>query len=693
MEKKIYFFVYLFFILFSIHGQVLWQLGTKDNSSGDFGDYGTGTTFSISEDWETISDWTFFPKGLNRSIEPEVNIVYYLDNVPENGLLFRFKLLHAERSVPEMAVFSNQLMAGLIQLFGTGNTQAEYEWKKTYELYIPKEFLVEGENILRLEAVQSIYADDEDRLLEYLYWEWDYLQLEILNEPIDDPVHGKATFLGTSFRKGEHSFRIDDELVNIVPYALKWLGIAYSKNPLRAGFWTDVHEQQPQRMELIQAYDKHNMTVTANHIGASHYNLEGGEIPQVTKDSLDVFIQRYGDYFQFYEVENEPCLIGDQPKEEVLKLTQYLVSNVPEHIKITAPGWAYWPTGGDPDGWCRDPEARAEIEEVAQATNGHSYGKSYADNEGGSFIENLRSYEGVDDGWIKPFVNTETGTNDSHTDMLGFQTQSHASAFDRIIRAHVSVVDYTMQHSAFFGNYGLFNKPDWQDPVGSLRTWPGVNGQDPRLQTFRRLALTYATHGKPIPFSYINKEELNDKKIYVRAVDTRTLEPTPAGTSSNKLILSFVNFENSQITVNAAFVMPDAGEYMAERFGNEFTYAEAHSITYLEALPEMTLEVEIPPRGAVHYILQDSSISDYEERAPFNLIPENIPGIIEAENFDRGVSDSAFYDSDHRNTGGHYRTGPVDIDKSADINGGYKIVDTENGEWLEYTIDISQTDV
>ncbi|MFW5721383.1 MAG: hypothetical protein ACOCWW_03270, partial [Bacteroidota bacterium] len=101
MEKKIYFFVYLFFILFSIHGQVLWQLGTKDNSSGDFGDYGTGTTFSISEDWETISDWTFFPKGLNRSIEPEVNIVYYLDNVPENGLLFRFKLLHAERSVPE----------------------------------------------------------------------------------------------------------------------------------------------------------------------------------------------------------------------------------------------------------------------------------------------------------------------------------------------------------------------------------------------------------------------------------------------------------------------------------------------------------------------------------------------------------------------------------------------------------------
>lgn len=80
----------------------------------------------------------------------------------------------------------------------------------------------------------------------------------------------------------------------------------------------------------------------------------------------------------------------------------------------------------------------------------------------------------------------------------------------------------------------------------------------------------------------------------------------------------------------------------------------------------------------------------YPPRTPYNGMKE-IPGIIECEDFDGGAEGMSFHDSDNVNEGDvkNYRTdsGGVDLVKG---NGGTVIGYTAQGEWLEYTINVSQ---
>lgn len=80
----------------------------------------------------------------------------------------------------------------------------------------------------------------------------------------------------------------------------------------------------------------------------------------------------------------------------------------------------------------------------------------------------------------------------------------------------------------------------------------------------------------------------------------------------------------------------------------------------------------------------------YPPRTPYNGVKE-IPGIIECEDFDGGAEGMSFHDSDNVNEGDvkDYRTdsGGVDFVKG---NGGTVIGYTAQGEWLEYTVNVSQ---
>ena len=76
-------------------------------------------------------------------------------------------------------------------------------------------------------------------------------------------------------------------------------------------------------------------------------------------------------------------------------------------------------------------------------------------------------------------------------------------------------------------------------------------------------------------------------------------------------------------------------------------------------------------------------------RKPYLGKPWIIPGRIEAENFDLG-NNLGYYDTDAANNGGSYRTGPVDIESCIDSLGGYDIGWTAAGEWLKYTIRVTQ---
>ena len=80
----------------------------------------------------------------------------------------------------------------------------------------------------------------------------------------------------------------------------------------------------------------------------------------------------------------------------------------------------------------------------------------------------------------------------------------------------------------------------------------------------------------------------------------------------------------------------------------------------------------------------------YPPRTPYNGV-KDIPGIIECEDFDGGAEGMSFHDSDNVNEGDvkNYRTDSSGVDLVKG-NGGTVIGYTAQGEWLEYTVNVSQ---
>ena len=78
----------------------------------------------------------------------------------------------------------------------------------------------------------------------------------------------------------------------------------------------------------------------------------------------------------------------------------------------------------------------------------------------------------------------------------------------------------------------------------------------------------------------------------------------------------------------------------------------------------------------------------------YNDKPATIPGKIEAENYDVGGHNKAFYDNDRENQGKVYREDEVDVvalDESCTTAGQceFAIGYTQTGEWLEYTVNVT----
>jgi beta-glucosidase len=78
--------------------------------------------------------------------------------------------------------------------------------------------------------------------------------------------------------------------------------------------------------------------------------------------------------------------------------------------------------------------------------------------------------------------------------------------------------------------------------------------------------------------------------------------------------------------------------------------------------------------------------------SPFGGTAWNIPGQIEAENFDLGGEGVAYYDTYTSNLGGQYRLSEnVGIENCSDSTGGYDVCFIQGGEWLNYTVNVTTT--
>ncbi|HEY1011192.1 MAG TPA: carbohydrate-binding protein, partial [Herpetosiphonaceae bacterium] len=76
-------------------------------------------------------------------------------------------------------------------------------------------------------------------------------------------------------------------------------------------------------------------------------------------------------------------------------------------------------------------------------------------------------------------------------------------------------------------------------------------------------------------------------------------------------------------------------------------------------------------------------------QTPYGGSPRAVPGTIQAEDFDNGGQNVAFFDTDAGNQGGQYRATDVDIETTSDAGGGANVGWIGAGEWLEYTVNVA----
>ena len=77
------------------------------------------------------------------------------------------------------------------------------------------------------------------------------------------------------------------------------------------------------------------------------------------------------------------------------------------------------------------------------------------------------------------------------------------------------------------------------------------------------------------------------------------------------------------------------------------------------------------------------------KRVPFKEV--SVPGIIEAEDFDKGGEGFTFHDSDDKDQGSHrYRLDNEGLDIITG-NKGYVVGNTAEGEWMDYSVTVTET--
>lgn len=82
----------------------------------------------------------------------------------------------------------------------------------------------------------------------------------------------------------------------------------------------------------------------------------------------------------------------------------------------------------------------------------------------------------------------------------------------------------------------------------------------------------------------------------------------------------------------------------------------------------------------------------FGQQSPYRGVPFSLPGIIEAEDYDRGGEGIAYHDAELENSGGAYRT-KEGVDIEAASENGYNIGWIQADEWVEYSVDVKSSGV
>ena len=194
--------------------------------------------------------------------------------------------------------------------------------------------------------------------------------------------------------------------------------------------------------------------------------------------------------------------------------------------------------------------------------------------------------------------------------------------------------------------------------------------------------------GKQIIRINITGSSCNIDKIVFNRVDVDeniqvkvSSDPSPAIINENTVIKVDATSPNSEIK--------EARIYLDNILLK--TISEAPFETQYKATAKGTyhFKVEVTDEQGKWSELVEYDMKANNRRGAYKGISE-IPGIIEAENFDKGGEGFTFHDSDSNDEGNsRYRSDNEGVDIIT-TSSGYGIGYTANGEWLEYTINVTE---
>lgn len=130
------------------------------------------------------------------------------------------------------------------------------------------------------------------------------------------------------------------------------------------------------------------------------------------------------------------------------------------------------------------------------------------------------------------------------------------------------------------------------------------------------------------------------------------------------------------------------------------TYSDTKGVIYTNRWSNAsTVAIDIATSNGLVNVLQKDHQFGFDEfigrmnpttSTPWGEYPFFIPGVIPLEQFNRGGNKVAYLDFSLNNQGGQYRPAEqVDITTAGE--GGFKIGWTETDEWLDYSVDVTET--
>lgn len=580
----------------------VFQIGTDDNSSGEFADMEKG----LVEVTAPLAESRQFPRGLEGRLRPEVKINFNLADVPAGGLALVLDVEDADAMVSSVGVFANGVFCGAPQMIGYDQVPGGRLTNRAWVVTLAPERMRAGANSITLRLLPSYYQPDlsapQNQSEEYIralnlrdrkenpyptasWVQWDTIYLAALAASPAEPVFGRPVRMGTnigySHLEGVQPWR------EFILRDLSYLGMEQTQSPVRYGVWdrnqlAAIDRTDASLPEGTSAGDYQLSNLVARGIDPFLLYEPGRglkRLEELAGSHEANVLRRYGKYFRFMEIGNEVdhpnygfnaySLAAAYATIQKQSVCGQALKQFAPQIQLMGEGWYHaWDFG------VIDAQQRKEAENdpgFTENLSAHDYGKSYIIP---AVIYHL--LYGVNP--PKPIWVTECGSYTAN--------DREIYDFDINLRGNIAYASYIVQYlthpyDAEMRHFSMFSAKSKDAQVLE------------KARCFRRLIHAYAMHGKPLPWRYTNPAAMQDRLVLINPVE-----------NDKAIKISIVNFSHESQNVDFTVTLGAMGEFDATRYADGKTVDEGTRALRLTASPDVAIKDSLAAGETIEYLIR-----------------------------------------------------------------------------------------